>query len=194
MVEKYIAPSLEIALEKIRTKYSTLPSISGRNSAEIVAIRKAISQYSLERTFGPAFMIVAPHTHWCKGLPILISVDGENYALSEDVPKEETTYYPVSFAFTSWGLLAYEWADETVPLQLENMKALWRCAESVATKLRLAVSGFGLSINFRFKSPMDNMIVSTIEYQDRRSGWSGSSGRRLYADRIRASCMARIDG
>ena len=165
ILEEYVAPTPYHALEKIRRQYMIIPSISGRNSEQILNIREAISQCACDRDLGYAFMIVAPHTHWHNRLPILISFDGTNYILTEDTPAKGTMYLPVSFAFTSSGLLAYEWIDDTVSLSLEDLKCLWECAEWVAAKIAPRVVGFGISINFRFKSPTERVIVSTIEFQ-----------------------------
>lgn len=181
-LREYVASSPDDALRKISTNYSSLPSISGRNSREVAIIRNAISQYSSEEDFGSAFMIVAPHTHWRKGLPILLSFDGKKYLLSEKAPREEIRYCPVSFAFTPSGLLAYEWIDETVRLPLEDMLALWQCAEWIAEEIGSTALGFGLSINFRFKNPMDKTIVSTIEFQDPSNRHGGSIIER--ADKV----------
>ena len=164
-LEEYIASTPYDALEKIKRKYTVVPSISGRNSEQILNIREAISRYSCERDLGYAFMIVAPHTHWRKRLPILISFDGNNYVLSEEIPAKESMYFPVSFAFTASGLLPYEWIDDTVSLPLKELTYLWKCAKWVATEVLTSVSGFGISINYRFKNPTDRTIVSTIEFQ-----------------------------
>lgn len=164
LIRRLVAPDTATSLARIRARAGHLPDRDGGGSEEIAALRDAIAAFGDPRIpYG--LKIVAPHTHWDEGWPIIISHAGDRYLLSEQQPRVGAKYRPVSFVFHATGPVPYEWADETVHVREEDYRLLMNCIVRVNEAVHRWDLPFGLSIDYRFKQPLDPVLTGTSELQ-----------------------------
>jgi len=177
-LKPFVSSNPKRAIEKIVSEYGEFPSPSGDNIPVFDEIRQRISFFDRGLNINNGLMIVAPHTHWDENLPILISKENDTYLLSEKRPLTRELYHPVSYTFSNMGLLPYEWADSTAEIPIDDLIRLWRFLEDEFGSNQSAYFGLGISINYRFKRPLDENVISTTEFQGPEA--DGDGGAVIY--------------
>lgn len=161
-----VAASSGEALRRLREFYGALPDGDGHNISGITYLRRLLWIKTAARHHLAAFSIVAPHTHWDKVRPIVISSDGNRYSSSARDLDPHKTYFPVSFVFSDEGPLPYEWADDSVSVDSAALKTCFAIIKKVNRAIHSQNLPLGISLNFRFKELMEERILPTIEYSD----------------------------
>lgn len=162
----------------IRNYYGTDLDISGTSVKDIAVIRDTLFQCVPIADFLNAFVIVLPHTHWDGVRPVIYNrpTQGGEYIIGHH-PLQRQKYYPVSFAFSSLGLIPYEWVDDSVDMNpaqwAEAIKILQRFFEKLPDKNM----PFGLCIDFRFKTRLFDPSLQTVELtiDNQEEPWFGFS-------------------
>jgi hypothetical protein len=161
-----VAPNPCVALERIRRRHGAEPSHRGLNLDIMMRLRSFFAERDPSGQLANGLMIVAPHSHWEKGLPILISRSGRHYLVDERRPVTESVYRPVTFALGQAKPVAYEWVDATVEIPDDQYRRLLDVIVDVAGHFGQEARDLGLAINYRFKQPFDSLHMASEEYPE----------------------------
>lgn len=165
-IARFVAPDPRAALDRIAARHGAEPSPRGLNLPIMADIRDYLAGRDPSGRLANGLKIVAPHSHWDKGLPILISRLGAHYVLDEQVPLAGNRYRPVSFALGGPQPLAYEWVDESVDMPDDQYHALIDTIVAVAKQFGERVRDLGLAIDYRFKHPFASDVIQSEEYPE----------------------------
>lgn len=173
----YVAPLPSIALERIRETFSCALTVRGSDCGGITTLRRLIASMDADRRFARALLISAPHTHWDAETIVESFEPGRNaYLIGPHAARVRLA--PYSFVFSPDGPVPYEWADESVPLDREELAEAWdfiRRLNGLATREfagRLPIP-LGVTIDHRFKKSIwDEQIFSFAETPSEEKGRS----------------------
>lgn len=160
-----VSQSPELATQRAEKYFGTELTQAATNIPSLAEIRNHIYECSPEIRVIDSFTIVLPHTHWKKRTPIIYSFDKPNkrYIIGPHQIIERETYIPVSFAFYKGTAIPYEWADETVGIDLKEFDTCLEIIQKVASKYDCIYFPFGISIDFRFKATLFSTFGGTVE-------------------------------
>lgn len=154
-----IAPGPEIAARRIRDTFSCDLATNGKDCSGIIRTRELIAEF--DPHLACALLIGAPHTHWERGDYILEKYSAERDAYligpSQVLPQQlRLPLTPLSFVFHEGGPTAYEWADASSGISLqEDLSRLWRGVQAlndaVVDEFGDEPFPLGVSVNHRFK-------------------------------------------
>lgn len=158
----------EVANGRLYVSEGSKPWRNGLNVPAITALRGYLGNVC-PAEFIPAFIVIAPHSHWSAGV-LVERYDSElaRYWLG---PSEiNGPLRPYSFAFSATGLVPYEYADESVPIDDRLYQRAIAMVRSVEAKIISEgqieqFAGLGLSIDHRFKAIGERTLFSTMEHQ-----------------------------
>lgn len=85
-------------------------------------------------------------------------------AAHPETVKPDERYIPVTFVFSEKGPLAYEWVDESIPLDDADLRDVFDVITRLNDRLWPRNWPLGISVNYRFKELFSDRIVGTIEY------------------------------
>ncbi|MBK6340963.1 MAG: hypothetical protein IPN93_12780 [Bacteroidetes bacterium] len=164
--QDYVSNTVVEAKEKIRDRYGFVPDADGYNNSDINKLQHLLFKYTggLPKVHG--FVITAPHTHWDNRKPVIYHSDKENnrYIIGPQDIYIDNIYIPVSFVFTPFGILPYEWIDNSIILNESEydfcIKALHNTEEHITEYPYL----FGISLNFRFKKSLYDFPIISVEH------------------------------
>lgn len=165
-----VASSPGRALAKIREMYGKEPAANGNDNPGIVLIRNCFAAaVAPENDQLNAFLITAPHTHWDRDKPVIISRSEHGYVVGPQ-PIDVSKYYtPVSFVFEADGPVPYEWADDSIRFQPNDLNRTAAILNNVGMQEGVAELPFGLSLRFWFKNLFAPPSEATIEYTEDES-------------------------
>ena len=165
-----ISPGPSAALQKIESLFGQIPNRLGTNCPGIKFLRQTLSGIPTNSRYqySNALILSAAHTHWGSA-PIVYSYEAkkERYGVGPR-QHEAPPYYAVGFAFSKSGPIAYEWADATCNLSLDDAQQVWdfvqKFNDAVVTSDQFQLpSPYGISLNFRFKQLFSPSKSSTHE-------------------------------
>lgn len=164
LVPRLVATGPEVAVARLRDAFGAVPSRSGHDNPAIRAFREWLFDHTANGPAKDALLIVAPHTHWDEGLPIVYrAASAARYVVGPTVLAPQAVYRPVSFVFSAEGPLPYEWADASIAMPEAELESTWQAITAASQEFWREGWPLGLSINFRFKSrlfedrPIDNV-------------------------------------
>lgn len=144
------------------------PWRNGMNVPAINELRRILSG-CCPAEFVPAFVVIAPHSHWSAGVLIeRFDPKLNRYWLG---PRPASgKYRPYSFAFSDDGFIPFEYADESVPMDEQRYRQAIAVIGEIETAVRSqgrlqSFRGLGLSIDHRFKTIGERTLFSTMEHQ-----------------------------
>jgi hypothetical protein len=159
-----VADDPTAAKVRIAQHFGCFPSADGTNIEGIVAIRDKLFALTEDTRYPHALMIAAPHTHWSFDTPIVIRMSGDDYAIGPCSPRPTERYVPVSFVFSADGPLAFEWVDESIPLDQDEISDICDVIRRLNVEVHAYNWPLGISLNFRFKPLFSDRIVATVEF------------------------------
>lgn len=159
-----VAPSPGRALDAITRRFGSIPAPDGHNNPAITEIRRLLATFVTNNAPLNGLMISAPHSHWHDGRPIIVRFGNGRYTIGPTDVAHEATYSPVSFALTSEGPVAYEWADSSIGLLPEEASAILALVQQVNDAVGSMGWPFGLALAFRFKTLFAPQSISAVEY------------------------------
>lgn len=162
-----VAPSPRAAVKRIEAEYGEVPNRLGTNCQGLDHIRRIISELADNEEICHALSIVAPHTHWPPA-PVIHRFDAEAECYWVGPDHGTGPFRAISFTFHPDGPIPYEWADSSCDLSDGEMKRVWQFiielnSQAIHAEWFSAPYPFGLSVNFRFKSPFSPAPFSTHE-------------------------------
>lgn len=162
---RLVATSPEDAVARLARTFGERPTLSGRGNPGIAAFREWLFDHTGNGRSKDALMLVAPHTHWDEGLPIVYRAPSPGrYLVGPTRIVPDAIYHPVSFVFAEGGALAYEWADPSIGLGDSELAALYPTIDAAAERFWREGWPLGVTINFRFKASLfDDRPVDNIE-------------------------------
>jgi hypothetical protein len=168
LARNYVAPHPLVARQRIRDTFSCELTVRGDDCSGIGILRQLIASLDSDARYAKALLISAPHTHW-GDQTIVESFEAEQNAFVVGPHSGATNLKPYSFVFTLKGPVAYEWADDTVPVARSELAEIWnfiwRLNEMVIEEFtgRLPIP-LGVTIDHRFKKSIwDEQIFSFAE-------------------------------
>jgi len=159
-------PDVQAAVEKIKCVFHAMPNEHGNNIPGILAIRDLLFDLSAHDSLSNCFTIVAPHTHWQIGKPIIYIYEpvNERYIIGHHRIDQQQLYAPSSFIFTKRGALPYEWCDHSVANMFTGeYDVCYQIINVLSKRLFHLHWPLGLQIDFRFKETIQSKSVSSIE-------------------------------
>ena len=166
---EFVAETVLVAGERIRDLFGQIPTPDGNNIEGIQTIRRILFKAAGGYPKVNAFMILAPHTHWEERSPVIYHLsdkDGQ-YSIGTTTLHPTEMYTPVSFVFSKFGLLPYEWVDSSILMnQNEWMEAI-QILKRINAQVFPLNYPLGISIDFRFKYSLFDTIHSTTEFSRR---------------------------
>lgn len=162
----YVSNTAQESIIKIKERYGCIPDSNGYNNVEICNYQNLLFEHSGGLPYVYAFVITAPHTHWDSEMPITYhyEFDKNRYLIGPREITDNRIYTPVSFIFTQFGVLPYEWADDSVIINDNEFKSSIIVLQKIFSGLREFPSCFGVSINFRFKTSLYDFPLISIEH------------------------------
>jgi hypothetical protein len=161
---RFVAQSPGRALDAIARQFGSRPAPDGHNNPAISEIRRLLATLVKDNAALNGLMITAPHSHWDDGRPIIVRFGNGRYTIGPTDVEPEEAYIPVSFALTSEGPLAYEWADTSIDLAPEEVSATHALVQQANEVFGTKGWPFGLALAFRFKTLFAPQSVSAVEY------------------------------
>lgn len=161
-----VAPDPTTAIDLIETRHGVRPTARGLNLPILNEMRTWLDGYDPSGLLANGLMIVAPHSHWEKGLPILVSRPGMHYRIREAMPESEGRYRPVAFALGETVPVPYEWADGSVDIPQDQHSALVDAIAEAADYFGSRAEHLGLAINYRFKHPIAPEEIASAEFPE----------------------------
>lgn len=151
-------------MQRLARAFGERPTRSGRGNPAIAAFREWLFDHTGNGPAKDALLLVAPHTHWDEGLPIVYRAAAPGrYVVGPTRVSLEAMYRPVSFVFAESGALPYEWADASIGLRDSELAELYPTIDAAAERFWRDGWPLGVTINFRFKAslfedrPVDNI-------------------------------------
>ncbi len=163
---KYVSNTAHESIIKIKERYGNIPDNNGYNNVEICNFQNLIYEHSGGFPYVYAFVITAPHTHWDNKKPIVYhyEFDKNRYLIGPQEIDEDKIYTPVSFIFTQFGVLPFEWTDDTIIINENEFITSISVLENMVAYVNEFPSCFGVSINFRFKASLYNFPLISVEH------------------------------
>lgn len=109
-----------------------------------------------------AFTITAPHTHWLSDRPTIVSEYNQGYVIGPLQRCDGGLCRAVSFVIHSGQAIPYEWVDDTVEIDENQLKVCHRILSGLSLPAHNSLT-CGVAINFRFKQIFETTAFSTIE-------------------------------
>jgi len=167
-----VADDPSASVQKVNSFFKLIHNVDGGNIEGIRLIRKVLLTKATNKKHICSIMITAPHTHWHDRKPIIYHFDAENqqYIIGSHSIEATKGYLPVSFVVTDRGVLAYEWADDSIRPNAEEwnyaIELLYKCTP-IIQKHKWPL---GLAIDFRFKKSLYETAHASVEYPESEEG------------------------
>jgi hypothetical protein len=160
-----IAEGATAALEKIEKHYGTELSSDGNSLPELQKIRDrlfAVVNGSAEKI--EPYTILAPHVHWHDVKPTIYIAGGhDEYIIGQHDIHSSKTYYPVTFIFSPFGPIPFEWAEQSIPIHEDELSEILETLVALNSSLQPLDCPFGIAIDFRFKKSLFDAAVGSLE-------------------------------
>jgi hypothetical protein len=164
----YIANSPFEAVARIRKAYRCTSEQIGMDCSGINALRGVVEQFAFPYPgLQNAVLICAPHTHWGSE-PIVESFGSEGKGTYTAGPAAtiDPTLLPISWVVSDKGVLAYEWADSSVPVCSRELKLVEGAVHLIGEIIKRLgpLPHLGLTVSHRFKKSIwDPQLLSFAE-------------------------------
>ncbi len=164
LLARWVPQSPLHALEMARERFGIDPGPDGHGVPAIRSLRQAVQECATDPAVPFALVIVAVHTHWDRGLPVILRAGPDGYLVGPLKPEAGGRYQPIAFALTPDGPLAYEWAEAALTTEDEAA-----CDLAVGTigRVASALGGttwpYGLALNIRFRRLFGEAAVPNVE-------------------------------
>jgi hypothetical protein len=167
LAEGFLAPHPEVACDRISERFGCTLTATGNECAGIGSIRRLIAEHDRETRFARCLLLTAAHTHWGDKM-IVESFDATRNVFLAGPVREVGSVYPISFVFSLEGPIPYEWADDTVPVDADDLQAVHEFIVKLNSKVVAHFSPLpiplGVMIDHRFKTSMwDEQLFSFAE-------------------------------
>jgi hypothetical protein len=130
------------------------PTLSGVNVPHIQEIRDWFYENGHSQDLAHGLLVSAPHTHWRLGEPVVMSKKDDYYVIGNQKIDWDAEYTPISFVLTNQGVLPYEWADESIAFEKDEIATVFSVLEAIRPFFVNRGIRLGLGLNFRFKQSL----------------------------------------
>ncbi len=163
-----VAESPSECIRRVEQKFGARPTLSGVGHPGIDRIRDIVTSRIDHVDTRSMLCISLPHTHWVVSEPIILDFSEEltQYTIGPRPFDKEALYRPVSFVFHENLVYAYEWIDQSCPIDLDRFSAAYRAIENLRTEWPADLADFGLSIDARFMNIGAGLVIPTVEIGD----------------------------
>ncbi|MGO4290310.1 hypothetical protein [Chitinophaga sp. RAB17] len=141
------------ALDRITHFYGMVPSRDGGNIPGITQLRDMLYHLAQDKLTLNGLAIIAPHSHWHGRQPVIYTYHPtlNIYRIGEQKIRKDSYYKPVTFIFSDYGALPYEWADESVPIDPAAWEECLQLIQLLNATLNDTTLPLGIAIDFRFR-------------------------------------------
>lgn len=153
------------ALDRIADYYGIVPSRDGGNIPGITLLRDSLYYLAQDKLPLNGLAIIAPHTHWHGRQPVIYTYHpaSNTYRIGEQKILGDSYYKPVTFIFSEYGALPYEWADASVLIDPAEWEPCVRLIQLLNATLQDTTLPLGIAIDFRFRTSLYGEAAPSME-------------------------------